>query len=269
MLDDGPNLVAEHPDASWWISAPGWTTMCRVDPPPTSASYRVELPAVIALQDNMLPGRDQALGRGLAGGPGVAGLDPVRPPTLLVADGLLAFLSEPVIVGLFRRTPTRSAQVSGGSRRLSPHRWPRRLAVKVAPAGSVSDVAGQWAARGLRGALRAEDLESTPEAGQRGLPASRTPPWGAAPARLVSWGCTVVREDLRRWPVEAPILRLPLLVRSVHNGPSVIAGGVVRGDRVRLAWGLAGEHGAAAGWLNHMVPAGSRYTCREVMWTQN
>ena len=51
-----------------------------------------------------------------------------------------------------------------------------------------------------------------------------------------------------------------------RDRPCAITGGAVRGDRVRLAWGLAGEHGAAAGWLNHIVPADSRYTLPRSYW---
>lgn len=62
MLDDRVRkYVAEHPDAVVVDLGAGLDDgMYRVHPPPTSAWYSVDLPAVIALRDKLLPGRDQA-----------------------------------------------------------------------------------------------------------------------------------------------------------------------------------------------------------------
>lgn len=139
MLDDRVRkYVAEHPDAVVVDLGAGLDDgMYRVNPPPTSAWYSVDLPAVIALRDKVLPGRDQAhsVAASLAD-PEWPDSIPSDRPTLLVADGVLAFLSEPVIVGLFRR--------------ITDHFRTGELAFNF------SDVASQWGYAGFRDAHHPE-----------------------------------------------------------------------------------------------------------------
>jgi O-methyltransferase involved in polyketide biosynthesis len=68
--------------------------------------YSVDLPKVIALRDELVPAADHAysVAASLADDSWTERI-PSHRPTVLIADGLLAFLPEPVIVGLFRRIP--------------------------------------------------------------------------------------------------------------------------------------------------------------------
>ena len=131
--------------------------MYRVHPPPTSAWYSVDLPAVIALRDKVLPGRDQAhsVAASLAD-PQWPDSIPSDRPTLLVADGLLAFLSEPVIVGLFRRITDHFRTGELAFNDYGRIGWLSRLAIKVAPQKMFSDVASQWGYAGFRDAHHPE-----------------------------------------------------------------------------------------------------------------
>ena len=76
----------------------------RVDPPPTVNWYSVDLPAVIGLRDAVLPRRDRSHSVAVSvAEPGWADAIPADRPTMVVADGLFAFLGEPVIVAVLRR----------------------------------------------------------------------------------------------------------------------------------------------------------------------
>ena len=196
MLDDRVRPTSPStPMPSWWIWAPGWTTGCIARPCPDVCLYSVDLPAVIALRDKVLPGRDQAhsVAASLAD-PQWPDSIPSDRPTLLVADGLLAFLSEPVIVGLFRRITDhfRTGELAFNDYgRIGP--GPSPLAIKVAPQKMFSDVASQWGYPGFRDAHHPGNLESTAEAGRGGQPRAR--PRGRAVPGLDSRRYAVVRED--------------------------------------------------------------------------
>ncbi len=101
MLDDRVRrFISEHPDAVVVVLGAGLDTgMVRVDPPAGVDWYDVDLPNVIALRDQLVPADDRAhsVAASLADD---AWTDPIPSdrPTMLIADGLLAFLTEPVIV---------------------------------------------------------------------------------------------------------------------------------------------------------------------------
>jgi len=108
MLDDrARSFIAEHPDAVMVSLGAGLDTgMRRVEPPATVDWYNVDLPNVIALRDEVVPAHDHAhsVAASLADD-GWTDQIPADRPTMLIADGLLAFLPEPVIVNLFRHIP--------------------------------------------------------------------------------------------------------------------------------------------------------------------
>ena len=108
MLDDRTRgFIAEHPDAVVVSLGAGLdTAMQRVGPPATVDWYNVDLPNVIALRDEVLPTNDHAysVAASLAED-GWTDQIPSDRPTMLIADGLLAFLTEPIIVNLFRHVP--------------------------------------------------------------------------------------------------------------------------------------------------------------------
>jgi O-methyltransferase involved in polyketide biosynthesis len=108
MLDDrARSFISEHPDAVVVALGAGLdTAMHRVAPPATVDWYSVDLPNIIALRDEVLPGNDHAysVAASLADD-GWTDQIPSDRPTMLLADGLLAFLPEPVIINLFRHIP--------------------------------------------------------------------------------------------------------------------------------------------------------------------
>jgi O-methyltransferase involved in polyketide biosynthesis len=151
MLDDRVRrFISQHPDAVVVDLGGGLDTgMLRVAPPATVDWYNVDLPNVIALRDEVLPANDQAhsVAASLADD-GWTDQIPSERPTMLVADGLLAFLPESVIINLFRGIPEhfRSGELAlndyGRVGRLS------LLAMKVV----FSAVGTQWAYRGFKDA---------------------------------------------------------------------------------------------------------------------
>jgi O-methyltransferase involved in polyketide biosynthesis len=106
MLDDRVRaFTAEHPDAVVVDLGAGLdSAVFRVDPPSTVDWYSVDLPAMIRLRDAVLPRRD--LSHSVAASvadPDWADAIPADRPTMVVADGLFPFLSEPAVVAVFRR----------------------------------------------------------------------------------------------------------------------------------------------------------------------
>ena len=88
---------------------------------------------------------------------------------MVIADGLFAFLSEPVIVGVFRRLTEhfRSGELAFND--YGRIGWFSRVAVKLAPQRMFSDVGVQWLYPGFKDAPSARDLESAADAGRGGI----------------------------------------------------------------------------------------------------
>jgi O-methyltransferase involved in polyketide biosynthesis len=108
LLDDrARQFIAEHPDAVVVDLGAGLATpMQRVAPPPTVDWYNVDLPNVIALRDHLVPDDDRAhsIPASLADN-AWTGQIPSDRPTFLIADGLLAFVPESLLINLFRHIP--------------------------------------------------------------------------------------------------------------------------------------------------------------------
>ena len=98
-------FTAEHPDAVVVDLGAGLNSaVFRVDPPPTVDWYSVDLPAVIGLRDAVLPRRDHSHSVAVSvAEQHWAETIPGHRPTMVFADGLFTFLSEPVIIGILRR----------------------------------------------------------------------------------------------------------------------------------------------------------------------
>ncbi|MCW2512337.1 MAG: O-methyltransferase domain protein [Mycobacterium sp.] len=79
------------------------SALFRVDPPSTVDWYSVDLPAVIALRDAVLPSdpRAHSVAASLTE-PAWAESIPNDRPAIVVADGLFAFLGEPTLAAVFR-----------------------------------------------------------------------------------------------------------------------------------------------------------------------
>jgi O-methyltransferase involved in polyketide biosynthesis len=155
MLDDRVrDFVAEHPDAVVVDLGAGLDTgMFRVKPPPTVDWFIVDLPRVIELRDRMVPASPQAHSVAVS----VADAQwpdaiPAHRPTMVRADGLFAFLSEPVIVGLFRRITEHFGSGELAFNDYGRIGWVSRIAVKLAPQKMFSAVGPQWGYAGFKDA---------------------------------------------------------------------------------------------------------------------
>ncbi|WP_123026363.1 class I SAM-dependent methyltransferase [Mycolicibacterium stellerae] len=159
MLDDRVRaFVSEHPDAVVVDLGAGLDSgYYRVGPPPTVHWYSVDLPGITALRDQVLPAVPQShsVPVSLADEHWPDAI-PADRPTMLVADGLFAFLTEPVIIGIFRRITDHF-----GSGRLAFNDygrigWASRLAIKLYPQKMFKDVGSQFGYPGFKDAHHPE-----------------------------------------------------------------------------------------------------------------
>lgn len=106
LLDDRARaFVADHSDAVVVDLGAGLATpRQRVAPPPTVDWFSVDLPGMIALRERLVPGGEHTVAASLADRAWADSI-PSHRPTLLIADGLLAFVTEAVIVDLFAHIP--------------------------------------------------------------------------------------------------------------------------------------------------------------------
>ncbi len=155
MLDDRVRaFTAEHPDAVVVDLGAGVDSgPLRVNPPATVDWYSLDLPGVIALRDRVLPPSKHAhsVAASVADHDWPAAI-PADRPTILIADGLFAFLTESVIVGVFRRI---SEYFESGEIAFNDYGrigWFSRLAVKLAPQKMFSSVGNQWGYAGFKDA---------------------------------------------------------------------------------------------------------------------
>jgi O-methyltransferase involved in polyketide biosynthesis len=159
MLDERVRtFTAEHPDAVVVDLGAGLDNrIVRSRPPATVDWYNLDLPAVIALRDAVLPaGRQEHSVAARIGDLGWADAIPADRPTMLIADGLTGFLSEPVTVSLFQtvtdhfRTGELAFNDYGRVGRVS------RTAMKLAPLRSVKAFGPNWTNPGFADARRPE-----------------------------------------------------------------------------------------------------------------
>ncbi|VEG55455.1 O-methyltransferase domain-containing protein [Mycolicibacterium aurum] len=97
-------FVAEHPGGVVVDIGAGFSSaVFRVDPPASVQWFSVDLPAVIALREALLPSRDGA--HSLAATvlePSWVGAIPGDRPAMVFADGLFAFLDEEAVIAILR-----------------------------------------------------------------------------------------------------------------------------------------------------------------------
>jgi O-methyltransferase involved in polyketide biosynthesis len=159
MLDDRVrDFVHKHQDAVVVDLGAGLDSgFYRVDPPPPVDWYSVDLPGILALRDEVLPANphSHSVPVSLAEKHWPETIPGDR-PTMLIADGLFAFLSEPVIVAIFRRITEhfRSGELAfndyGGIG------WFSRAAIKLYPQKMFKDVGSQWGYLGFKDAHHPE-----------------------------------------------------------------------------------------------------------------
>jgi O-methyltransferase involved in polyketide biosynthesis len=98
-------FVARHPDAVALDLGAGLDTrMFRAAPPPTVDWYDIDFPEVITARRQLLPGRANAHGVGTdLTDPNWLDAIPADRPAVIVADGLLAFLTQKDMISLLNR----------------------------------------------------------------------------------------------------------------------------------------------------------------------
>ena len=98
-------FLTRHPDAIGLDLGVGLDTlMVRIAPPSTVDWYDIDFPAVIAARESLIPGRPSAHGLGAdLTGPDWLDAIPTDRPAVIVADGLMAFLTLDDWVSLLNR----------------------------------------------------------------------------------------------------------------------------------------------------------------------
>ncbi|MFV8052203.1 class I SAM-dependent methyltransferase [Mycobacterium sp. 48b] len=159
MLDDRVRtFVADHPDAVVVDLGGGLDSgVHRVSPPVTVDWYTVDLPGISELRDRVLP----ALLHAHTVAASLADADWTDPipsdrPTMLVADGLFAFLGEPVIAGIFRKITEHFESGELAFNDYGRIGWMSRAALKFFPAKMFKDVGSQWGYPGFKDAHHPE-----------------------------------------------------------------------------------------------------------------
>ena len=159
MLDDRVrDFVVRHPDALVVDLGAGLVSVFyRVDPPACVDLYSVDLPGILALSVEVLPAypHSHSVPVSLADEHWPDAI-PADRPTMLVADGLFAFLTEPVIVGIFRRITDHFASGEFAFNDYGSIGWFSRLAIKLYPQKMFKDVGSQWGYAGFKDAHHPE-----------------------------------------------------------------------------------------------------------------
>jgi O-methyltransferase involved in polyketide biosynthesis len=159
MLDDRVRaFIGEHPDAVVVDLGAGLDSgFYRVGPPSTVDWYSVDLPGITALRDEVLPAVQQSrsvpVSLTVEHWPDAI---PADRPTMLVADGLFAFLTEPMIVAIFRRITDhfRSGELAFND--YGRIGWASRVAIKLYPQKMFKDVGSQFGYPGFKDAHHPE-----------------------------------------------------------------------------------------------------------------
>ena len=159
MLDDRVrDFIERHPDAVVVDLGAGLDSgVYRVDPPSSVDWYSIDLPGITSLRDEVLPANphSHSVPVSLADEHWPDAI-PADRPTMLVADGLFAFLSEPVIAAIFRRITNHFGSGELVFNDYGGIGWVSRLAIKLAPQKMFKDVGSQWGYPGFKDAHHPE-----------------------------------------------------------------------------------------------------------------
>ena len=159
MLDDRVrDFVHKHHDAVVVDLGAGLDSgFYRVDPPPSVDWYSVDLPGILALRDEALPTNphSHSVPVSLAEKHWPETIPGDR-PTMLIADGLFAFLPEPVIVAIFRRITDHFSTGEFAFNDYGRIGWVSKLAIKLYPQKMFKDVGSQWGYAGFKDAHHPE-----------------------------------------------------------------------------------------------------------------
>ena len=159
MLDDRVrDFVHKHHDAVVVDLGAGLDSgFYRVDPPRSVDLYSVDLPGILALRDEALPTNphSHSVPVSLAEKHWPETIPGDR-PTMLIADGLFAFLPEPVIVAIFRRITDHFSTGEFAFNDYGRIGWVSKLAIKLYPQKMFKDVGSQWGYAGFKDAHHPE-----------------------------------------------------------------------------------------------------------------
>ena len=159
MLDDRVrDFVHKHHDAVVVDLGAGLDSgFYRVDPPRSVDWYSVDLPGILALRDEALPTNphSHSVPVSLAEKHWPETIPGDR-PTMLIADGLFAFLPEPVIVGIFRQITDHFSTGEFAFNDYGRIGWVSKLAIKLYPQKMFKDVGSQWGYAGFKDAHHPE-----------------------------------------------------------------------------------------------------------------
>jgi O-methyltransferase involved in polyketide biosynthesis len=151
-------FIGKHPNAVVVDLGAGLDSgFYRVDPPSSVDWYSVDLPGIMALRDEVLPAHthSHSVPVSLAEKQWPEGIPGDR-PTVLVADGLFAFLPEAVIVAIFRRITEHFASGEFAFNDYGRIGWVSKLAIKLVPQKMFKDVGSQWGYAGFKDAHHPE-----------------------------------------------------------------------------------------------------------------
>jgi O-methyltransferase involved in polyketide biosynthesis len=148
------HFVGKHPDAVVVDLGAGLDSgFYRVAPPTSVDWYSVDLAGIVGVRDRALPAATQSHSVAVSlSDPSWPESIPGDRPTILIADGLFAFLTESVIVGIFRRITEHFCAgelAFNDYGRIGPV---SRVAVKLFPQKIFKDVGSQWGYPGFKDA---------------------------------------------------------------------------------------------------------------------
>ena len=159
MLDDRVRaFTRQHQDAVVVDLGAGLDSgFYRVNPPASVDWYSVDLPGIMALRDQVLPAHphSHSVPVSLTEKQWPEAI-PADRPAMLIADGLFAFLSEEVIVGIFRRITDHFRAGELAFNDYGRIGWVSKLAIKFAPQKMFKDVGSQWGYPGFKDAHHPE-----------------------------------------------------------------------------------------------------------------
>ncbi|MEB3021865.1 class I SAM-dependent methyltransferase [[Mycobacterium] crassicus] len=152
MLDDRVRaFTTANPDAVVVDLGAGLNEpMVRVQPPEEVDWYSIDLPHVIALREKLLtaPPGEHLVAADLTAKDWTAGI-PVGRPTMVIADGLFAFLSEQQVIALFAHTIDYFDKGELMFNDYGRVGWLSSLGMKLAPRGMFTVLRQVWANPGF------------------------------------------------------------------------------------------------------------------------
>lgn len=200
MLDERVRAyTSAHPDAVVVDLGAGLNEpLARVKPPAGVDWYSIDLPHVIALREKVVPAQpgEHVIAADLTGTDWTEGI-PVGRPTMVIADGLFAFLTEPQVIALIAHAIDHFGTgelAFNDYGRVGPFSW---LGMKLAPRGCSPCYA-------TSGPTLASPTLARHSGGIRGCAWSKRPAWHTPPrwirfrARLAP--SPALPADSSQWP---------------------------------------------------------------------